>query len=172
MYKISILTVFCMFVPLPLLFAQTPDYSTYEARRSAVVESVRGFKVQGSGKHGLSRAIARLQLDSHDAEALEYIVSTTNPRMQTMFDFPGLALALCRYWDSFSPEQRRSLQTALERLARSDKTDGEGFPGHGTENHALLQWAPAILFCELFPDAQWCNGMNSEQLHAHIKEFQ
>ena len=171
MQKTITLAVLFVSVLPASLFAQTPDFSTYQARRDAVVESVRGYNVQGSGKHGLPKALARLQLDPHDAYALEYIVSTTNPRMQTMFDFPGLAVALCRYWDSFSQEQRQSLQTALERLAKSDKTDGEGFLGHGTENHALISWAPAILFCELFPDAKWANGMNSDELHAHLKEW-
>ena len=171
MNKIIIFSIFIFLSPLTWLAAQTPDYSTYQARREAVVEAMKDHVPRGSGKHGLPRAIAKLQLDPHDATALQYIVDSTNPRMQTMFDFPGLALALCRYWDSFSPEQRKSLQTALERLAKSDKNEGEGFLGHGTENHALLQWAPALLFCELFPDAKWSNGMNSEQLHAHVKEW-
>ena len=171
MQKISLLVVFCLFIPHALLFGQSPDYSTYQARRAAVVEAMKDHVPRGSGKHGLPRAIAKLQLDPNDAAALEYIVSTTDPRMQTMFDFPGLALALCRYWDNFSPEQRKTLQTVLEGLAKGDKRDGEGFLGHGTENHALISWAPGVLFCELFPDAQWANGMNSEQLKDHLKEW-
>ena len=171
MYKISISIVFGLFVPFSLLVAQTPDLSTYESRRAAVVNAMKEHVPAGSGKHGLPRALAKLQLDPNDKAVAEYIVSTTTPRWQTMFDFPALAIALCRFEESFTPEQRQSLQTALERLAKSDKNEGEGFLGHGTENHALLSWAPAILFCELFPDAKWANGMNSEQLHAHLKEW-
>ncbi|MCL2710330.1 MAG: hypothetical protein FWE95_05575 [Planctomycetaceae bacterium] len=171
MRKISLLTILSLFAPLALLVAQTPDYSTYEARRAAVVNMMKDHTPAGSGKHGLPRALAKLQLDPSDQAAAEYIVSTTQPRWQTMFDFPALAIALYRFGDSFTPEQRQSLQTALERLAKSDKEDGEGFLGHGTENHALLSWAPAILFCELFPDAKWANGMTSEELHVHLKEW-
>ncbi len=150
------------------LFAQ--DLSTYSGRRQSVISSLKDVTLLQRGKHGLSKAVARLESNPNDQAALTYISSVLEHRYQSMFDFPGVALALCRYWDSFNVEQRNQIQSQLERLAKSDKIDGQGFLLHGTENHATMMWTSAFLFAQLFPDAQWVNGMTSQELMDDMKE--
>ena len=55
-----------------------------------------------------------------------------------MFDFPGVALALCRYWDSFTPEQLNRIKTLLEPLAKEDKIVTVGFLGHVVDPKVTL----------------------------------
>jgi hypothetical protein len=149
-------------------FAQ--DFSTYESRKQWLLKELEHVELLESGKHGIVKALARLHNNPRDDAALMYLTHILDNRNQTMFDFPGVALALCRFWDSFDPDQRAKLQHDLERLAKEDKNGGEGFLGHGTENHATIMWAGAYLFGQLFPDAQWANGMNSRQLMQDVKE--
>ena len=150
------------------LYAQ--NLSTYEDRRKAIIYSLKDVNLLQRGKHGLSKAIARLESNPHDEAALTYISNVLEHRHQSMFAFPGMALALCRYWDSFNEEQLKQIQSQLERLAKADKVDGQGFLLHGTENHATMMWASAFLFGQLFPDAQWVNGMTSGDLMDEMKE--
>lgn len=146
------------------------DFSTHESRRQAILNSLKGVNLLQRGKHGLSKAVARLELNPHDEAALTYISNVLDHKDQSMFAFPGMALALCRYWDSFNEEQLRQIQSQLQRLAKADKIDGQGFLLHGTENHATMMWTSAFLFAELFPDARWVNGMNSQELMEDMKE--
>jgi len=146
------------------------DFSTFEKRKQWLLAELKDVDLSERGKHGLPKAIARLHNNPHDQGALVYITNILDHKDQCMFDFPGVALALCRYWDSFSSAQRNKLKVDLERLAKPDKNDGEGFLGHGTENHATMMWSAAYLFGQLFPDAKWANGMNSAELMADMKE--
>lgn len=107
------------------LYAQ--NLSTYEDRRKAIIYSLKDVNLLQRGKHGLSKAIARLESNPHDEAALTYISNVLEHRHQSMFAFPGMALALCRYWDSFNEEQLKQIQSQLERLAKADKVDGQGF---------------------------------------------
>ncbi|MCK0146483.1 hypothetical protein MWU78_12580 [Arenibacter sp. F26102] len=150
------------------LFAQ--DLTSYKDRKSQVVNSLKDVTLVERGKHGLPKAIARLESDPYDEAALTYITNDLDNRYQSMFDFPGMALALCRYWDSFNEKQLKKIKRDLEKLAKSDKQGGEGFLGHGTENHATMMWSSAYLFGQLFPDARWANGMSSTELMADMKE--
>ncbi len=156
---------------IPFSFAlHSQDLSTYQTRKQAIVSSLKDVSLLQRGKHGLSKAIARLESNPNDQAALTYISNVLENKNQSMFDFPGMALALCRYWDSFNAEQRMQIQSQLQRLAKSDKIDGQGFLGHGTENHALMMWTSAYLFGQLFPDAKWVNGMSSKELMGDVKE--
>ena len=158
-----------LFIPFSLAL-HSQDLSTFQTRKQAIVSSLKDVSLLQRGKHGLSKAIARLESNPIDQAALTYISNVLENRYQSMFDFPGMALALCRYWNSFNPEQRKQIQSQLQRLAKADKIDGQGFLGHGTENHALMMWTSAYLFGQLFPDAKWVNGMTSKELMADTKE--
>ena len=157
------------FILFPVMLA-AQEFSTYQNRKAWILNSTKDVALLESGKHGMPKAIVRLHHNPHDESALTYITHVLDNRNQNMFDFPGVALALCRYWDSFSPAQRMKIQSSLQRLAKEDKENGEGFLGHGTENHATIMWASAYLFGQLFPDARWANGMNSKELMADMKE--
>ena len=156
-----------LLVPV-MLTAQ--DFSTYQLRKKWILDNTKDIELLESGKHGMPKSVARLHHNPHDQGALVYITHILEHRGQNMFDFPGVALALCRYWDSFSPAQLQRIQRSLERLAKPDKNQGEGFLGHGTENHATIMWASAYLFGQLFPNAKWANGMTSQELMADVKE--
>ena len=162
-------TVLILGILIPF-FINAQDLSTYQNRKQWILDGYTNATLPESGKHGLPRAIARLASNPHDQVALKYITGILDSKGQTMFDFPGVALALCRYWNSFSPEQIAAIKSDLERLAKPDKSGGEGFMGHGTENHATMMWSGAYLFGQLFPDAKWANGMTSQQLMADMKE--
>jgi hypothetical protein len=149
---------------------QAQDFSTYTSRKVPFINSMKDVELNERWKHGLPKAIARLNNNPQDTVALGYITTILDHPIQSMFDFPGVALALCRYWDSFSPEQIAEIKSDLERLAKSDKIGGEGFLGHGTENHATVMWCSAYLFGQLFPEAKWANGMTSKELMADMKE--
>ncbi|PWJ56901.1 hypothetical protein CLV98_10910 [Dyadobacter jejuensis] len=150
------------------------DLSSFENRRQWLLKGLDGTELSTGGttkgKHVLPKAIARLYNNPNDPEALDYIANILHQPTQNMFDFPGVALALGKYRDLFSPAQIATLKKDLERLAKSDKKDGEGFLGHGTENHATMMWTSAYLFAQYFPDAQWVNGMTSAELMADMKE--
>ena len=148
-----------------------PDFSTYEGRKAAVVEHLKDVVLKERGKHGIPRALARLANDPNDRVAIDYLVDILDPRMQTMFDFPGISLALYQYGDSFTPEEKEKIKSYLLKLAKPVRGEGEGFLNHGTENHAIMMWSGAFLYPQLWPDAQWNNGMNSEELKAHVKEW-
>jgi ABC-type transporter MlaC component len=163
----KILLILGLLIPV-LNVAQ--DLSTYQSRKSFILGAFKDVVLEEGGKHGLPKAIARLHANPNDQPALTYISTILDRKTQNMFDFPGVALALCMYWDSFSPEQIAELKSDLERLAKSDKIGGEGFLGHGTENHATMMWCSAYLFGQLFPDARWTNGMTSSELMADMKE--
>ena len=157
------------FILFPMMLS-AQDLSTYQNRKAWVLDQTKDIELLESGKHGMPKALARLHHDPRDQSALTYVANVLENRHQYMFDFPGVALALCRYRDSFTPFQLKKIQRSLERLAKEDKIDGEGFLGHGTENHATIMWASAFLFGEVFPDAQWANGMNSRELMDDMKE--
>ena len=167
--KHLIIIIVCLGILFPLK-SYSQDFSTYKSRKQWILQTQKDAPLVGWGKHGIPRALARLTLNPHDQGAIVYLANILDNRGQTMFDFPGVALALCRYWDSFTPEQREKMKASVQGLAKEDKIDGEGFMGHGTENHALMMWAGAYLFAQQFPDAQWRNGMTSEQLKAEMKE--
>ena len=169
-----------LFAALGVLFGTTaclsaqetsPDFSTYAGRKAAVVEHLKDVVLKERGKHGIPRALARLANDPNDRVAIDYLVDILDPRMQTMFDFPGISLALYQYGDSFTPEEKEKIKSYLLKLAKPDKGEGEGFLGHGTENHAIMMWSGAFLYAQLWPDARWNNGMNSEELKAQVKEW-
>ncbi|SDM49082.1 hypothetical protein [Kriegella aquimaris] len=165
-----------MKIPLVLIFLLisilcfSQDFSNYDKRKQFIIEGLKNVTLTERGKHGLPKAIARLESDPHDGAALTYITNDLENRHQSMFDFPGIALALCRYWDSFNAKQLEKIKGDLENLAKPDKQNGEGFLGHGTENHATMMWSSAYLFGQLFPDAKWANGMTSDELMADMKE--
>jgi hypothetical protein len=135
-----------------------------------MLNTLKDVELIENGKHGMPKAIIRLHHDPHDQAALTYVTNVLDNRFQNLFDFPGVALVLCRYRDSFSPAQLEKLQSDLERLAKPKKGEGEDFMGHGTENHATVMWASAYLFGQLFPDAKWANGMTSKELMSEMKE--
>jgi hypothetical protein len=147
------------------------NFDTYQGRKEWMLKALKDVPVSGSGKQGLGKANARLWNNPHDSVALNYITNILHYKSQTMFDFPGVAYALGKYRSSFSLEQIAILKADLERLAKTDKVNGEGFLGHGTENHAAMMWTSAYLFGQYFPDAKWANGMTSAQLMAQTKEW-
>ncbi|MGQ1947311.1 hypothetical protein ACT3CD_09470 [Geofilum sp. OHC36d9] len=162
--------LFLLIVLLIPVLSFSQDFSSYQKRKQWVLEGLKNTTLAEHGKHGLPKAIVRLEFNPHDGAALTYITNSLDNRRQTMFDFPGIALALCRYWDSFNAIQLRKIKSNLEYLAKEDKQNGEGFLGHGTENHATMMWCSAYLFGQMFPDAHWANGMTSEELMADMKE--
>ncbi len=164
----KIISVFIGIIIPFILFSQ--DFSTYESRRETVLTSLKDAELDERGKHGIPKALARLWNDPNDEVAIEYLVNILDHEHQTMFDFPGIALALYQFNESFSQNQINEIKKDLERLAKSDKKNGEGFLGHGTENHATMMWCGAYLFAQYFPDAQWVNGMTSEELMADMKD--
>lgn len=152
------------------------DFSTFHGRQHWLLSNFRDVQLKEyeggcHGKHVLVKACARLWNNSDDKEALEYITKALGHSGQTMFDFPGIALALGMFWDSFSSTQLDTIRSYLEECAKSDKMDKEGFLGHGTENHANMMWASAYLFAQWFPDAKWKNGMTSAELMSTTKEW-
>lgn len=160
---------FLLFFLLPVI-VYSQNFSTFQGRKQWLIDGLKDATLVERGKHGLPKAIARLSSNPHDGAALTYITNILDNKDQSMFDFPGIALALCRYWNSFNPEQIAALKSDLEKLAKQDKLGGEGFLGHGTENHATMMWCSAYLFGQLFPDAHWANGMTSAELMADMKE--
>jgi hypothetical protein len=56
-------------------------------------------------------------------------------------------------------------------LDRGNKVNGEGFLGHGTENHALMMWSGGYLLAQYWSDAQWSQGKTSAELMTVIKEW-
>jgi len=153
------------------VYCSAQDLSTYEKRKQYIIDGLKNVNLVERGKYGLSKANARLLVNPHDAGALDYITNVLEFRGQSMFDFPGVALALCRYWDSFTPEQLNRIKTLLEPLAKEDKIVTVGFLGHGTENHATMEWSGGYLFGQQFPDAKWANGMSSADLMKQTKEW-
>jgi hypothetical protein len=152
------------------LFINAQDLGSFETRRQWMLKGLADVELSERGKHGLPKACARLWNNPKDTMAIVYITNILHHQEQTMFDFPGVALALGKYRNSFSPQQIAIIKSDLERLAKPDKKNGEGFLGHGTENHATMMWASAYLFGQFFPDAKWANGMTSVQLMADMKE--
>lgn len=149
---------------------QAQAISTFNERRRAVLESLRDASLHERGKHGLPKACARLWNNPNDTTATNYITNVLDHPEQSMFDFPGVALALGKFRKSFQPWQLDLIKADLERLAKEDKVNGQGFLGHGTENHATMMWCSAYLFAQYFPDAKWVNGWTSAQLMADMKE--
>jgi hypothetical protein len=152
------------------------DLSTFQKRQYWLLSNLHDVQLKESeggchGKHVLVKACARLWNNPEDTVAINYITKALNHPGQTMFDFPGIALSLGMFWDSFSPAQLDTIQTYLEVCAKPDKTGKEGFLGHGTENHANMMWASAYLFGQWFPNAKWKNGMTSTELMSTTKEW-
>lgn len=147
------------------------DLSTYEARREWLLRSQQSAELTKSGWFDLPKACARLWNNPKDPKAVQYITYILRHKSQTLFDFPGLALALGMFRNSFTPAQVDTIRTDLEKLALTARSPGkEGFMGHGTENHDLAMWCSAYLFAQWFPEARWCNGMTSEQLMAEMRK--
>ncbi len=163
-----LITVLACAVLFPHLQAQ--EVSTFKDRRNAILESLADASLHERGKHGLPKACARLWSNPGDTIATAYITSILDHPEQSMFDFPGVAVALGKFRSSFQPWQLDSIKSDLERLAKTDKVGGQGFLGHGTENHATMMWASAYLFAQYFPDAKWINGWSSEKLKSEMKE--
>lgn len=173
MLKYRYLVKFCRLllvsiVTVSILNAQ--DFSSFSSRKLAVLKSLEAVQLKERGKYGLPRACARLWNNPNDDYALTYITHVLDHRNQTVFDFPGIALALNLYGKNFSPEQLAHIRSDLERLAKTGKKNGEGFLSHGTENQASLAWTSAYLFAQFFPEAKWANGMTSVELMADMKE--
>ena len=171
----TFLPLFCMIIgTVSVTVAQeagTPfDFSTYEGRKTAIVASFRDAKLDERGKHGIPRALARLHCNPKDQVAWEYLADVLEPRRQTMFDFPGIALAVCQYGEHMPYETFKKIRGYIEKLDRKSKENGEGFLGHGTENHALMMWSGVYLLTERWPDLGWSNGLSSEEIRLILKE--
>jgi hypothetical protein len=149
---------------------QAQDLSTFNGRRQAILKSLSNANLRERGKHGLPKACARLWNNPGDTAATNYITNVLDHPDQSMFDFPGVAVALGKFRNSFQPRQLDAIKADLERLAKSDKVGGQGFLGHGTENHATMMWTSAYLFAQYFPDAKWVNGWSSDRLKSEMKE--
>ncbi|MGQ1947305.1 hypothetical protein ACT3CD_09440 [Geofilum sp. OHC36d9] len=137
------------------------DLTPYNERKAWLIDAFKDDLLTKSGKHGIPFALIRLENDPNDEKALNYLTYVADGYVD-MFHFPGLALALSRYWDNFSTAQKEHLKSKLEPYASS-------FLGHGTENHASMLWCGGYLLAQLFPDANWSNGQTSEQLMASLK---
>ncbi|MDR2706747.1 MAG: hypothetical protein LBC02_13280 [Planctomycetaceae bacterium] len=148
----------------------TPDFSTYEGRKAAVLASLKDVELKERGKHGIPRALARLHNDPKDKVAQDYLANVLDPKLQTMFDLPGIALAMYQYKDQIPYEDWKKIWGYLERLDTKNHSVGEGFMGHGTENHALMMWVSAYLFAQQRPDQGWSNGMSSAEIKVLMKE--
>ncbi|MDR1964209.1 MAG: hypothetical protein LBQ50_10555 [Planctomycetaceae bacterium] len=157
-----------------LLPAQEPvtqyDFSTYEGRKAAVLASLKDVELKERGKHGIPRALARLHNNPKDKVAQDYLADVLNPKMQTMFDLPGMALALYQYENCIPYENWKKIRGYLETLDTKQHKVGEGFLGHGTENHALMMWTSAYLYAQRWQDQGWSNGLSSEELKVILKE--
>ncbi|MGQ1889007.1 hypothetical protein ACT29H_01045 [Thermophagus sp. OGC60D27] len=137
------------------------DLTPYKERKAWLIDAFKDDMLTKSGKHGIPFALIRLENDPNDEKALNYLTYVADGYAD-MFYWPGLALALHRYWDNFSDAQKSHLQSKLEQY-------GSSFLGHGTENHASMLWCGGYLLAQLFPDANWSNGQTSEQLMATLK---
>ena len=168
--KHLLLTIIICIGLTSVALAQNPNFSTYEGRKAAIIESFRDAKLNERGKHGIPRALARIHNNPKDKLAWDYMADVLDPKQQTMFDFPGIALAICQYGDSMPYETQRKIRSYMEKLDRKSKENGEGFLGHGTENHALMMWAGVYLITERWPDASWSNGLSSEEIRLIMKE--
>jgi hypothetical protein len=168
MMKKRIVFILCILIG-GSVFSQ--DFSTFQKRQYWLLTNLHDVQLKGGGKHTLVKACARLWNNTEDTVALNYITYELGRPGQTMFDFPGIALSLGMFWDSFSQAQLDTIQSYLEICAKPDKTGKEGFLGHGTENHANLMWTSAYLFGQWFPKAKWKNGMTSTELMATTKEW-
>ncbi len=167
--KVFPLAGLCFFLIVVETTAQSLD--TFQERREAVLKSLKNAELKERGKHGLPKACARLWNNPKDPVALEYITGILDHPQQSMFDFPGVALALGKFRSSFEPWQIDSLKADLERRCIEQNQFGlAGFLGHGTENHALMMWTSGYLFGQYFPDAKWANGWTSRELMAEMKE--
>ncbi|KAA6436766.1 hypothetical protein FEM33_21780 [Dyadobacter flavalbus] len=166
--KKSFLLVVSAIIFPAVLIAQ--DMDTFDGRKQWLLKGMKDVELRGSGKYGLPKACARLWNNPDDTTATAYITSILHRKGQTMFDFPGVALALGKYRNSFTPGQIAVIKADLERLAKNNNKNGEGFLSHGTENQATMMWASAYLFGQYFPDAKWANGMSSTELMAEMKE--
>ena len=110
--------ILCMLVG-GSVFSQ--DLSTFQTRRYWLLTNLHDVQLKGSGKHTLVKACARLWNNPTDTVGLNYITYELGHPHQTMFDFPGIALGLGMFWDSFSQAQLDTIQSYLEICAKPDK---------------------------------------------------
>ncbi len=151
------------------------DLSTFQSRKQWLLKGLSDVELISDnntrGKHNLPKACARLWNDPYDKTALEYITNVLDHPEQSMFDFPGVALALGKFKNSFAPWQLDAIKADLEqRCVTQNKPGLAGFLGHGTENHALMMWTSAYLFGQYFPDAKWANGWTSAELMKEMRD--
>lgn len=162
--------IFLQILLLSVNFSFAQSINNYQERKTWLLKGLSNVKLRGRGKYGLPKACALLWNNPKDSLATNYITYALRDKNQSMFDFPGIALALGKFRKSFKPEQLAIIQADLEKLAKVDKNNGQGFMGHGTENHATMMWTSAYLFAQYFPDARWVNGMTSDDLKKEMKE--
>ena len=149
------------------------DLSTFQKRKTWILKEVGSDNnyLKTRGKLGNPNALVHLTLNPKDKVAADYLVRVfSDPKKQTMFDFSGICLALCKFRDSFDKEQLEVLKKSFERLAKVDKNEGEGFLGHGTENHFLMNCCGEYFAGQCFPDAKFVNGWDSKKIMSDAKE--
>ena len=149
------------------------DFSTYEKRKAWIIKEVStdANYLRETGKLGNPTALVHLTVNPKDKVAANYLVQVfSDTKKQTMFDFSGICFALCKFRNSFDKEQLEVLKKSFERLAKTDKIEEEGFLGHGTENHFLMNCCGEYFAGQCFPDAKFVNGWNSEKIMSDAKQ--
>jgi hypothetical protein len=149
-------------------FSVAQDLSTIEARTAWVIEQRRDNEIRFNAKFGPAVALARLELNSNDSDAIDRITRIYDDLKEgkdgQQFTYPGVAWVLGKHWDKFSPEQREHLKNKLKGFSNLLE--------HGTENHALMKGTAAYLFAQYWPDETgWIQGsLTSAQLMETARE--
>lgn len=148
--------------------ASAQDLSTMEKRTAWVIGQFRDGSIQPNTKHGDAPALGRLALNPKDAYALDRVSRfydgnppAGDPRI---FSGPGIAWALGKYWDNFTPAQRDNLKANVKKF--------RDLLGAGTENHALMRNVTAYLYGQYWPNENGFHGgaMTGAQLQARARE--
>ena len=149
-------------------FAAPQDLSTMEGRAAWVIGQFRDGSIQPNGKFGPAPALARLALNAKDAYALDRVTHfyDGNPPMDDprVFSGPGIAWALGKYWDSFTPAQRDHLKANVKNF--------NDLLSAGTENHALMRNVTAYLYGQYWPNESGFMGgrMTGAEMKARARE--
>ncbi len=152
------------------LFAAVPHAGaeSFEDRRDALLAATAAQDLPspgGVGRQPYGTIVARLALDPADAEAINYLATSSYGTADWFFNALGNVRALYMAWDHMTPAQRN----AVGNVAASQ----DHWFNTGTENHRLMSWSSAYLYAQRFPDRQWNWGsetISSEELMENTKE--
>ena len=121
-------------------------HATFDERAAWVLENLRGQELGpiSVGLADVAVAVARLQADPNDAEALDFITQVRHGGH--FFNLPMLAHAYLRFEDSFSTAQRNAVRANVTAL--------DNWNPDYTEDRICL-WTSLYLLTQSFPSANW-----------------